>query len=38
MGTGKHDPADLTAGARKLPNGTILYADPDRAGAPPAST
>jgi uncharacterized protein (DUF488 family) len=37
MGTGKHDPADLTAGARSLPDGTILYADPDRAGAPPAS-
>jgi uncharacterized protein (DUF488 family) len=38
MGTGKHGSADLTAGARKLPDGTILYADPDQAGAPPAST
>jgi uncharacterized protein (DUF488 family) len=36
MGTGKHDPADLTPGAHKLPDGTILYADPDRAGARPA--
>ena len=37
MGRGKLDPADLTPGARKLPDGTILYADPDRGGAPPAS-
>ena len=28
MGPGKHDPASLTAGARPLPDGTILYADP----------
>lgn len=28
MGLGKLDPADLTAGARPLPDGTILYAEP----------
>ena len=28
MGPGKHDPASLTPGARPLPDGTILYADP----------
>jgi uncharacterized protein (DUF488 family) len=28
MGLGKRDPADLTPGARPLPDGTILYAEP----------
>jgi uncharacterized protein (DUF488 family) len=28
MGPGKRDPASLTPGARPLPDGTILYADP----------
>jgi len=35
MGSAKLDPADLTPGARPLPDGTILYADRDQAGAPP---
>jgi len=36
MGTGRHDPADLTPGARNLPDGTILYQEPDRDRAPVA--
>jgi uncharacterized protein (DUF488 family) len=34
MGAGKHDPADLTLGARVLPDGTIRYAGLEPDGAP----
>jgi len=33
MGSAKLDPATLTPGACKMPDGTILYPDPDRGGA-----
>jgi uncharacterized protein (DUF488 family) len=37
MGPGKRDPATLTPGALSSPDGTILYQERDRGGAPPAS-